>query len=189
MNNRTCIEDGCSRTVRARGRCEPHYDKWIRTVPKEDRPLPTVQERFLSKIRIEANGCWMWTAALDPRGYGRFAPTRTHIVFAHRFSLEQKLGRSLKAGMFACHTCDMPSCVNPDHLFEGNDQANVDDCVSKLRHAYGERNGHAYLTNDDVKNIREMALHGETRSKIASTFGTSQSHVGRIIRGERRRIA
>jgi hypothetical protein len=33
----------------------------------------------------------------------------------------------------ACHSCDTPACVNPEHVFPGTAQDNYDDAVSKKR--------------------------------------------------------
>ena len=36
-----------------------------------------------------------------------------------RLALEIKLGRPIRPGFDAMHTCGESTCVNPDHLFEG----------------------------------------------------------------------
>lgn len=53
----------------------------------------------------------------------------------------------------ACHTCDNIKCSNIFHIFIGTNQDNIDDCVSKDRHARGERNSHSTITDEDAINI------------------------------------
>lgn len=61
-------------------------------------------------------------------------------------------------GLIIRHTCDNPRCINPEHLIEGTQQDNIQDCVTQQRHAHGERNGKARLTLEDVLKIRESTL-------------------------------
>ena len=37
---------------------------------------------------------------------------------------------------YICHTCDNKKCVNPNHLFLGDAQINVDDCIAKGRFSF-----------------------------------------------------
>lgn len=52
---------------------------------------------------------------------------------AHRVALELRLGRRIRPGYVACHTCDVANCVNPDHLWEGTQAENLDDMRQKGR--------------------------------------------------------
>lgn len=63
-------------------------------------------------------------------------PRRTSILV-----LELKLGRPLKPGHLACHSCDHPGCHNPKHLWEGTQKENLADMTAKGRGWTGDRNG------------------------------------------------
>ena len=103
---------------------------------------------------------------------------------AHIIALELKLGRRLKPGMQANHTCDTPNCVEWDHLYEGTQLQNVKDRIKRGRSARlrADSNGHAKFTWRDIRRMR--ALKGRmSQRKIAVLFSTTQSHVQRILSG------
>lgn len=98
------------------------------------------------------NGCWSWARGRDKDGYGVVRLKGRRRVKAHRLSYEMHKGSA--AGLMVCHSCDNPSCVNPDHLFVGSAQDNKDDSVRKDRHIKGERlHWKAKLTEGDVRAI------------------------------------
>lgn len=71
-------------------------------------------DRFWSKVE-RTESCWLWTAAVDPMGYGRFyvSPGRTGL--AHRVAYELVVG-PIPSGLVLDHLCRTPACVNPAHL-------------------------------------------------------------------------
>jgi hypothetical protein len=88
---------------------------------------------FEDSYTIEPNtGCWLWTGAYTWNGYGRFHLIGKGVVRAHRHSYEMKCGK-IPEGLVACHKCDQPACCNPDHIFIGTQQDNVDDREYKNR--------------------------------------------------------
>jgi len=92
------------------------------------------------------------------------------------------------AGLFVCHKCDTPLCVNPDHLFLGTHQENMNDCVAKGRTnggtktpLRGSKNAKSKLSESQVALIRSLNW---PQRKIASHFGVSQALISKIKRNE-----
>jgi HNH endonuclease len=76
--------------------------------------------------------CWEWSGARDRYGYGKL---RRDTVYwkAHRLAWTLEHG-PIPDGMYVCHHCDNPPCVNPAHLFLGTSRDNQLDRVAKGRH-------------------------------------------------------
>ena len=125
-------------------------------------------ERLLSHVSKQVNGCWLWTAAKDPKGYGEVRH-RGKKAKAHRLSYELFVG-VIPPGLMVCHHCDTPSCVAPDHLFLGTNTENILDSCRKLRQSHK-------LT---VEQVRAIRVDTRTYDLIASEFGISISHVSNI---------
>ena len=87
-------------------------------------------ERFFKMVSKTAT-CWVWVGS-KVRGYGTFYVCGVGHRRAHRWIFEQVRGDILP-GNVICHRCDNPSCVNPDHLFQGTQADNLRDMVAKGR--------------------------------------------------------
>ena len=91
-------------------------------------------------------------------GYGILLLSNHRSYKAHRFVWEQVNG-PIPKGMNICHTCDVPSCCNPEHLFLGTQQDNVTDMINKGRFKGGSSlnalkthcpQGHAYTPENTL---------------------------------------
>lgn len=100
-------------------------------------------------------------------------------VRAHRLAYALHYGQD-PAGMVVCHRCDNPSCVNPEHLFLGTQQDNIDDKMRKGRARLGEDHPNALLSAEDVRQIRCLLGLGIRHWWVASSFGVSRSTVTHI---------
>jgi hypothetical protein len=72
------------------------------------------QEYVLSRIRVIAEGCWIWDGCLTRRGYGDLYWRRSRYR-AHRFSYEA-FCRPIPDGLHLDHLCKTKACINPVHL-------------------------------------------------------------------------
>lgn len=92
-----------------------------------------IEQRFWCFVKKRKNGCWSWIGSADKFGYGRISTKRGKSPKkAHRLSWEIHFGK-IKHGLFVCHACDNPNCVNPDHLLLGTQKANIVDMAAKGR--------------------------------------------------------
>lgn len=183
-----CKMDGCEKPIftKLSGLCSMHYTR-LRVHGDPNIAPRTPKDKPLSK-RIEDTGwavdentgCWNWLGNTDWCGYP-IIKFRNREIRVHRWSLEQKLGRPIPPKHMACHTCDNPTCMNPDHLFLGTQEDNMRDMKEKGR---GRRGGSA-LSEEKVRQIRRMYRSGGyTQAKIESIFGLSGGTVCKVMAGK-----
>lgn len=150
--------------------------------------INNIKKRFYNKVLPEPNtGCWLWTAYTDKQmGYGWFRVTsKQRMSPAHRVSWILNIGK-IPASLFVLHKCDVPSCVNPAHLFLGTQQDNVSDCISKgrFRPMYkGEEHYNSKLTEELVLKIRALyKTNSFSQSALAKKFKISKSAVKHVLK-------
>ncbi len=143
------------------------------------RATKSFEERLERHIeRIPESGCWIWTGAILSNGYGKFRDANMKSALAHRATYEYYKGK-IDAEKYICHTCDIPSCVNPNHLFEGTPTENQQDSKSKGR----MKKATFKLDWSLVKSIKEHLNKGESQNQIAKKFNVAQSMISLIKTG------
>jgi hypothetical protein len=127
------------------------------------------------------SGCFIWIGARTGMrskrtgGYGNFRGQA-----AQRVAWKLKYG-SIPEGLFVCHRCDNPACVNTEHLFIGSQQENFQDAVNKGRIGLGESHMHHKLTEESVREIKNSALGSR---QLARKYGVARTTIGNIRKGK-----
>jgi hypothetical protein len=139
----------------------------------------SLRERFARHYTPEPNsGCWLWTGTLKS-GYGAIKILgRKGMRRAHRVSYELHVG-DIEKGLFVCHKCDVPSCVNPDHLFVGTRRDNMNDMVRKGRGRgpAGESAPKAKLIAPQVLEIFSLRSTDANPTELANRYGVSRRSI------------
>jgi hypothetical protein len=149
-------------------------------------------ERLQEKYRINADtGCWEWTASVKRNGYGQIGvrEPRPTMLDAHRASWIVHKG-PIPPKMMVLHTCDVKTCVNPDHLWLGTQKDNMRDCgekgrVNREKKQRGENHYAARFTWAQIKAIRSDK---RTQVAIAAEYGINQGYVSSIKMGKKWRV-
>lgn len=164
--------------------CGTLIQRWDRSHCRERRfvsghnakPIP-LEERFWQKVaKGGPDDCWEWQAARTSFGYGitRIGPGHSNR-HAHRVAWEFENG-PIPDGLYVCHSCDNPPCVNPAHLWLGTPAENNMDALRKGRSG-------TWLCVADVRTIRRLHAAGEvSQRELARQFRTSPSNIGQIVK-------
>ena len=123
--------------------------------------------------------CWIFQGTLTKYGYG-VIPDGYKQHAAHRLSYEIHKG-SIPKGLLVIHSCDQPSCINPDHLRIGTQKDNMTDMVKR------GRSPHSKLRERDVIEMRRLwkdrhqPFKKVTQQELATLFGVCQATVHTVV--------
>lgn len=148
-------------------------------------------DRFWNKVETK-NGCWEWKGYRTKKGYGTIGSGKGKQLRAHRLSWEIHNGLEAPDNMLVCHTCDNPSCVNPNHLFLGTPQQNVDDMIVKGRLNPSKKKRdpknapYKKISEEEVRQIRSLydKKNGVTFVFLAKKYGLKRTQISRIVKRE-----
>lgn len=128
-----------------------------------------LKQRFLEKIE-QLGECWIWQAAYDVNGYGRFW-YKDRMWPAHRAAYDifvEDVGE-----LHVLHSCVNPGCVNPDHLRLGTHAENMQDLAAR---------GNNKIQKIHYPTAIEMRLDGKSLQQIADIFGCSKAAVSQGLK-------
>lgn len=107
--------------------------------------MKTIDARFFAKVHM-TDGCWIWTGAVVPRGYGKLY-VNGRVAYAHRIAYEQMIG-PIPTGHEVDHLCFNTGCVRPDHLDAVDHAENVRRWGASIEAC---PKGHAYTPENTVR--------------------------------------
>lgn len=136
----------------------------------------------------DIDSCWEYQGGVSSTGYGVVRSTvplgsnkyKQLYMYAHRLSYLLHYG-DLPPSLHCCHKCDNPICVNPNHLFLGDAQANQTDKVLKNRQLKGIDHSGVKYTEDQ---IREWKFGTESARSIAERMAIDPSYIYGIRGGK-----
>jgi hypothetical protein len=140
--------------------------------------MKEIEQKFWANVNKDTeNGCWEWTGIkLQSGGYGRFRFDGIDWR-AHRLSVI--LDGHDPTGLYVCHHCDNPICVNPAHLFLGTHQDNMRDKMEKGRASGGGKKLRK-LTDEQIRYVKDSPLSSR---KLSAELDITHTCILQIRRG------
>ena len=135
---------------------------------------------LVAGLKYETTGCLLWPRKGNIDGYGGYKIGDVRYL-PHRLVWEMA-NIKIPAGFCIMHTCDVPLCINIDHLRAGTWGDNNRDRMRKGRSAVGEKSGRVKLSDAKVRDIRLRYATGNTTcDELGRIFGVSNHQISQIV--------
>lgn len=147
-----------------------------------------LEKRFWKHVDKKGeNECWNWVGAKSGGRKGVYGcinvghnGQRPVNDYAHRVSYEMSVGK-IPEGMFVCHICDNPICVNPKHLFLGTAQDNTNDMIQKGRNRKGYHTTEERLSRIVLEEMLSDFINAKVSlRKLGIKYGCNKDTISRM---------
>lgn len=138
----------------------------MRRMPLADRIWRHVEPEPMS-------GCWLWTAARWPNGYGQITMPNHQKRNAHRVSYEANIS-PVSPTLEVHHKCGTRACVNPEHLVPVTRVENVYASATTTAINAAKTvcpSGHPY---DDANTLFSIGRRGGTERRCRACMRASK---------------
>jgi len=126
--------------------------------------------------------CWEWKGYKNKSGYGRITINYKNYT-CHRIIYEL-VNNIIPDNLCICHTCNNPSCCNPNHLYLATHAINNKQCRDDKRNNIprGENHYKTILTNEDILEIRiKYSTNSYTQREMGKEYGVSDKTIDGIV--------
>jgi HNH endonuclease len=154
-----CSVIGCNDTYYGSTFCKKHHQwHWRRGLLPKPVEISITDKLKAYSMVDPVTGCWIWMKGRNDRGYGVIVLPGQKSAYASRVSYETFIGQL--GDKEACHKCDNPPCINPDHLFAGTHQENMRDSMAKGRNRRDLNTGKYIGTELDLLANIDKVING-----------------------------
>ncbi len=163
-----CKSIRCDRLTVARSMCHKHWKIWRKggDIHAKSKAEKAVQERFMERVDQQVDGCWIWQGPVRGNEGMKYGSVwyQGGTIGAHQLSVILfKRFRRADLGSedsLVLHHCDVPLCVNPEHLYVGSRSENSRDKIARGRCAHANKthcpNGHKYTPENTYISKQNM---------------------------------
>jgi hypothetical protein len=172
---RTYCSNKCSASLH---NIRHHREASYKNLTNEE-ALQRLKNMFFKNIE-KTKTCWLWTGG-KRGGYGQLK-WKNKTIRAHRASYLIHYNE-LPNHLFVCHKCDIPLCVNPEHLFLGNNTENMHDMINKGRSNFLKHNNHPMkkITIEIAREIRKSIKDKKySLTELANKYNLSYQNIWQI---------
>jgi hypothetical protein len=175
-----CAVAACGKPFYCKGYCTSHYQRFMKYGDPTGHHVSPLRPFVEKAVSYTGDECLIWPFGKTKAGYGMLRINGVNVT-AH--SAVCRLANGDPAhGQEVRHLCGVRACVAPRHLVWGTRKENMNDKAGHGTAPRGDSNGHAKLTEADVRWIREF---GATlpRKEVAERFGVSPQLIGKVVLG------
>jgi hypothetical protein len=184
-----CSIPECCNPAQKRGWCGAHYQRWHRhgdtLTGKPLRPSPGSRMGWVEDhANYQDDDCLRWPFCYEPNGYGQISDGGVNTS-ANRIMCELAHGPAPSPQYESAHNCGKghEGCLNPNHLRWSLPVENQADRIIHGTDVRGEKNVHAKVKEDDVREIRR--LYGAVGpTALVRRYGISKTAVMKIHKRE-----
>lgn len=145
--------------------------------PQGDLKYCSLKCNLLGNVVKKKNGCWIWKKSKNTFGYGKSC-MNAKTISSHRASYIIFKG-NIPKNILVLHTCDNPSCINPEHLYLGDHKKNHQDMIERDRAPKFKKSKYSW---DIIKKCWEMKNQGFTYLQIGIKKNIPWSTVAALIK-------